>query len=128
VTTRQLFPPLLGRYLCRQVLGAFGLTLSAFVAISLIAEFFDRFDTFLQHDASVWAMARTFALQIPMVITQVTPLAVLAAALVYTATVRRRVALADEGHLPSWAPRVVGAVSLALWTCVVIGGRLIAFS
>jgi lipopolysaccharide export system permease protein len=82
VTTRQLFPPILGRYLCRQILGTFGLTLSAFVAISLIAEFFDRFDTFLQHDASAWAMARTFALRIPMVITQVIPLAVLAAGLV----------------------------------------------
>jgi lipopolysaccharide export system permease protein len=82
VTIRRLFPPILGRYVCRQVLGAFVLTLSAFVAISLIAEFFDRFDTFLRHDASVWAMVRTFALQIPMVVTQVIPLAVLAAALV----------------------------------------------
>ena len=53
---------------------------------------------------------------------------VLAAALVYTATVRRQVAAADEGRLPSWVPRAVGAVSLALWTCVTVGGRLIAFS
>jgi lipopolysaccharide export system permease protein len=63
-------------------MGTFGLTLSAFVAISLIAEFFDRFDTFLRHDATLWAMVRTFALQIPMVVTQVIPVAVLAAALV----------------------------------------------
>ena len=79
---RRLFPPLLGRYLCGQVTRVFALTLSAFVAISLIAEFFDRFDTFLRHDASVWAIVRTFALQVPMVITQVIPVAVLAAALV----------------------------------------------
>jgi hypothetical protein len=51
----------------------------------------------------------------------------LAAALVFTATVRRRVALANEGHLPSWVPRAVGAVSLALWMSVTIGGRLITF-
>ncbi len=51
----------------------------------------------------------------------------LAVALVFTATVRRRVAVADEGRLPSWVPRGVGAVSLALWMSVTIGGRLITF-
>ena len=52
---------------------------------------------------------------------------VLAAALVYTATVRRQVAAADEGRLPSWVPRAVGAVSLALWMGVTISGRLITY-
>jgi hypothetical protein len=52
---------------------------------------------------------------------------VLAAALIFTATLRRRVAVADEGRLPSWVPRAVGAVSLALWMCVTITGRLITF-
>ena len=51
----------------------------------------------------------------------------LAAALVFTATLRRRVAVADEGRLPSWVPRAVGAVSLALWMGVTIGGRLITY-
>ena len=51
----------------------------------------------------------------------------LAAALVFTATLRRRVALADEGRLPSWVPRAVGAVSLALWMGVTISGRLITY-
>ena len=51
----------------------------------------------------------------------------LAAALVFTATLRRRVADADEGRLQSWVPRVVGAVSLALWIGVTISGRLITY-
>ena len=51
----------------------------------------------------------------------------LAAALVFTATVRWRVAVADEGRLPSGIPRLVGAVSLALWMGVTIGGRLITY-
>jgi hypothetical protein len=51
----------------------------------------------------------------------------LAAALVFTATLRRRVAVADDGHLPSWVPKAVGAVSLALWMGVAIGGRWITF-
>ena len=51
----------------------------------------------------------------------------LAATLVFTATLRRRVAVADEGRLPSWVPTAVGAVSLALWMGVTIGGRLITY-
>jgi hypothetical protein len=51
----------------------------------------------------------------------------LAVALVFTATVRWRVAIADEGVLPSWVPRAVGAVSLALWMGVTISGRLITY-
>ena len=51
----------------------------------------------------------------------------LAAALVYTATLRWRVAVADEGRLPSWVPKTVGAVSLALWIGVTISGRLITY-
>jgi hypothetical protein len=51
----------------------------------------------------------------------------LAAALIFTATLRWRVAVADEGRLPSWVPRVVGAVSLALWIGVTISGRLITY-
>jgi hypothetical protein len=51
----------------------------------------------------------------------------LAAALLFTATVRQRVAVADEGPLPSWVPKAVGAVSLALWMGVTISGRLITY-
>ena len=51
----------------------------------------------------------------------------LAIALVFTATLRRWVALADDGRLPSWVPRAVGAVSLALWMGVTISGRMITF-
>jgi len=51
----------------------------------------------------------------------------LAIALVFTATLRRWVALADDGRLPSWVPRAVGAVSIALWLSVAISGRMISF-
>ena len=51
----------------------------------------------------------------------------LAVAVIYTATLRRRVAGADEGRLPSWVPRAVGAISLVLWMSVTISGRLIAY-
>ena len=51
----------------------------------------------------------------------------LAAALIFTATLRRWVALADEGRLPPWASKTVAAVSLALWMSVTIGGRMITY-
>jgi hypothetical protein len=51
----------------------------------------------------------------------------LAAALLFTATVRQRVAVADERRLPSWVSKTVGAVSLTLWISVTISGRLITY-
>jgi len=51
----------------------------------------------------------------------------LAVTLVFTATVRWRVAIAEEGRLPSWVTRAVGAVSLTLWMAVTISGRLITY-
>jgi len=47
--------------------------------------------------------------------------------LLFTFSVRRRVAMsADTGINPVWT-RLVAAVSLSLWTTVAIGGRLIGF-
>ena len=51
----------------------------------------------------------------------------LAAALVFTATLRRSVALADEGRQPPWVQKAVGAVSIALWMGVTLSGRLITY-
>ena len=49
-------------------------------------------------------------------------------AITFTFTVRRKVALADEGRMgPLWS-RLVGIVSVALWSGVGIGGRWIGFS
>lgn len=51
----------------------------------------------------------------------------LVAAVVFTATLRRRVVDADEGRVPPWVLRAVGAASLALWMAVTISGRLITY-
>ncbi|MEO5742539.1 MAG: DUF6644 family protein [Vicinamibacterales bacterium] len=49
-------------------------------------------------------------------------------ALIFTFTVRRKVALADESHVgPLWS-KVVAVVSVTLWSGVGIGGRWIGFS
>lgn len=79
---RPFLLPTLGRHLIREFTAAFLLTLAAFVAIFVIADFFDRFDTFLKHDSSAGTIARYFAFKVPFVVSQVTPFAVLVGGLV----------------------------------------------
>ena len=79
---RRPLVPVLARHLAREFLRTFALTVAAFVAIYVIADFFDRFDGFLKHDATLGAVLRVFLFKIPLIVTQVTPVAVLAAALV----------------------------------------------
>ena len=49
-------------------------------------------------------------------------------AMVFTFTVRRQVALADEDRVRPFWSRLVAVVSVALWSGVGIGGRWIGFS
>ena len=54
-------------------------------------------------------------------------LAALIVVTVFTFSVRRRVAMADEAQVrPMWS-KLVAAVSLSLWTLVALGGRWIGF-
>lgn len=80
--TRRLLPPLISRHLVHEFLRAFALTLTTFIAIYVLVEFFDRVDTFLRHQAPPGAIARYFLFKLPLVVAQVTPVAVLAGALV----------------------------------------------
>jgi len=52
---------------------------------------------------------------------------VLVVALLFTVTLRRQVTRTDEARLGRIWPKVVGAVSLALWFVVTVGGRAIGF-
>jgi lipopolysaccharide export system permease protein len=79
---RRLILPVIGRHLVREFARTFALTLAAFVAIYVLADFFDRFDSYLRHDAPVGAIVRSFLFKLPLIVTQVTPVAVLAGALV----------------------------------------------
>jgi len=57
-----------------------------------------------------------------------TKMAALALAIIFSFTVRRRVALADEARVTPFWMRVVGATSILLWSTVGWGGRWIGFS
>jgi lipopolysaccharide export system permease protein len=73
----RLLLPVVGRHLVREFLWVFLLTLMAFVAIYLIADFFDRLPRILKYEASLGAVVRLFLFRIPLVVTQSTPFAVL---------------------------------------------------
>jgi len=79
---RRFLLPVIGRHVAVEFLRAFALTVLAFLAIYVLADFFDRFDSFLQHDARAGTIIRLFLYRIPLIITQVTPVAVLAGGLV----------------------------------------------
>ena len=90
------------------------------------------------HRILLWAGLAVLLTGIPQFMTNATryytspvfnfKMALLAVALVYTATVRRWVAVAEGDRLPSWKPRAVGAVSIVLWTTLTIVSRWIGFS
>ena len=82
IDQRRFVLPILGRHVGVEFLRTFALTMLAFLAIYLLADFFDRFDSFLEHDAPASAIARLFLYRIPIIMTQVTPLAVLAGGLI----------------------------------------------
>jgi len=57
-----------------------------------------------------------------------TKMTALALAILFTFTVRRRVAMAEQPHVDAFRMRVVGAISILLWSTVGWGGRWIGFS
>jgi lipopolysaccharide export system permease protein len=78
---RNPFAWILSRYLVGEFLRILGLCLAAFLVVYLIADFSDRIDDFLKHQAPVDAIVRYFLVRIPLIVNEVLPIAVLAAML-----------------------------------------------
>lgn len=87
---RSLWLPTISRYLLREFGRAFALCLAAFVGLYLCVDFFERFPGFLSHDAPTHLVVLYFTLKIPLIITQITPVAVLAALLLGVGGLARR--------------------------------------
>ena len=52
---------------------------------------------------------------------------ILAIATIFTFTIRHKVTRMDESRLGPVLPKLVGLVSIALWTLVTVGGRVIGY-
>ena len=77
------FSPLsvISRYLSSQFLGLFFPILLSFVLLYIVIDSFDRMDVFLRHDATFSEAARYMLFKIPLMLTQITPPAVVVAVL-----------------------------------------------
>ena len=78
----RLFLPTVTRHVVREMLRTTLLMLVAFVAILVLAYFFDKFDDFLEGSASPGTIALLFLYRVPLIVAQVMPVAVLAGTLV----------------------------------------------
>ena len=80
----------LSRYLVGQFLAIFLPVLVGFVLLYVIIDLFDRLDILLRHQATVGEAARYFFFKIPLMLTQITPPAVIVAVLLALGTASRR--------------------------------------
>lgn len=80
----------INRYVAKQFLGLLVPILVAFVMLYVIIDLFDRLDILLKHDATLSAAARYFVFKIPLMLTQITPPAVITAALLTFGLLGRR--------------------------------------
>jgi len=70
---------LLDRYLLQTYIRIFALALGAFGGIYLLVEFFEKVDDFLEHEAALHLYLSYFLWKIPIILKDITPLAVLLA-------------------------------------------------
>jgi lipopolysaccharide export system permease protein len=80
----------INRYLARQFVSLLLPILAAFVLLYIVIDLFDRLDILLRHDASASAAARYFLFKVPLMLTQITPPAVITAALLTFGILGRR--------------------------------------
>lgn len=80
----------INRYLGRRFLALLVTTLIGFILLYLVVDLFDRLDILLRNRAGIAATLRYFAFKVPLVITQITPPAVITAVLLTFASIGRR--------------------------------------
>ena len=82
-------PPLIAIYLCKEFLRFFFLCLLLFLGLSLLIDFFDRFNTFVKYGAPLSAICRYFLFKLPLFVIQASPAAALAGALLSLGSLSR---------------------------------------
>ena len=73
--------PILPRYVLQEFLRLFALCILGFLFIYVLVDFFDRFDVFLKYHAAPATVLRYFAFKVPLIVTQLVPVATLGAVL-----------------------------------------------
>jgi lipopolysaccharide export system permease protein len=117
------------RYVAGQFIGLLIPILAGFVLLYIVIDLFDRLDILLRHDATVSAATRYFLFKIPLMLTQITPPAVITAALLTFGLMGRRneiialraggVSLVQTGT-PVLALAVLISVAALVWNETVV--------
>jgi len=119
----------ISRYLIREFVGMLLPIVAAFIILYLIVDFFDRLDFLLRNHATVVSALRYFAFKMPLIITEITPPAVLAAMLLSLGMLSRRneiIALRASGvslmqtALPLLALATVISLGMLAWDETVV--------
>lgn len=118
--SRPRLSPTADRFLVARFLGPFLFSLAAFVAIYLLADFFGRFDDLVQYHGFGWIGVKYFALKLPLMITQLMPVACLAAVLLAFSMLSR------SGEILAFQGLGISRLELALPVLVV--GLLISLA
>lgn len=111
------------RYMVGEFIGMLVPIVLAFLILYLVVDFFDRLDLLLKNHATPLSAVRYFALKTPLVLTQITPPAVLAALLISQGMLSRRneiIALRASGVslLQTAAPLLLLAALISVGTFV----------
>lgn len=112
--------PILRRYVLGECMRIFGLCMLGFLLIYVLVDFFDNLDSFLKHGASVSAVVRHFLYKIPLIITQLVPVATLAAVLLGLGMMAR--------HNEITALRASGVSTLQLGAPLLLTATLLGFA
>lgn len=67
----------ISRYVLRKFFQVFLLALATFVGLYLLVDFFEKVDDLMEHRAPLWVYFSYFAAKIPLIVVQVSPMAVL---------------------------------------------------
>jgi len=121
-------PPLapfsvVNRYVARQFLGLFVPILAGFVMLYIVIDLFDRLDLFLRNEATVGAAARYFLFKIPLMLTQITPPAVITAVLLAFGMLGRRneiIALRAGGISLAQTALPIIALAMLISVCALV--------
>jgi lipopolysaccharide export system permease protein len=73
--------PLLPRYILKEFARLFGLCMLGFILIYVLVDFFDRFGTYLRYRPPIRLVLAYFIFKIPLILTQLVPVATLASVL-----------------------------------------------
>ncbi len=110
--------PILPRYILREFLRLFGLCMIGFLLIYVLVDFFDRFDTYLKYHAPPGTVLRYFVFKVPLIVTQLVPVATLGAVLLALGVMAR--------HNELTALRASGVSTMQLATPLLIVAGLLS--